>query len=72
VRACQSALAACGLASELVVAAFGTDAGPLEAAGMPGVVLGPGSVDQAHTKDEYVPLPELLAMERFLARLLTG
>ncbi|MCC6629178.1 MAG: M20 family metallopeptidase [Chloroflexi bacterium] len=40
--------------------AYGTDASKLWAlAGVPSIVLGPGSIAQAHTADEYVPLADL-------------
>jgi acetylornithine deacetylase len=38
---------------------YGTDAGPLSQAGTPCVVLGPGDIAQAHTKDEWIDLAEL-------------
>jgi acetylornithine deacetylase len=38
---------------------FGTDAGALAAAGVPSVVFGPGSIDQAHTDDEWVEVDQL-------------
>jgi acetylornithine deacetylase/succinyl-diaminopimelate desuccinylase family protein len=38
---------------------YGTDAGPLGAAGLPCLVFGPGDIAQAHTKDEWVSLPEV-------------
>jgi acetylornithine deacetylase len=38
---------------------FGTDAAAFSAAGVPSVVFGPGSIDQAHTADEWLPLDEL-------------
>jgi acetylornithine deacetylase len=38
---------------------FGTDAGPLAAAGVPAVVFGPGSIQQAHTKDEWIDIEQL-------------
>ncbi|MEU6523441.1 acetylornithine deacetylase [Streptomyces sp. NPDC046924] len=41
---------------------FGTEAGLLWGhAGIPSVVCGPGSIDQAHTPDESVPLDDLRA-----------
>ena len=33
---------------------FGTDAGVTSAAGVPAIVFGPGSIQQAHTKDEWI------------------
>ena len=38
---------------------FGTDAGPLGQAGIPGLVLGPGDTTQAHTKDEWIELDQV-------------
>jgi acetylornithine deacetylase len=38
---------------------YGTDASELNAAGIPCVILGPGSIEQAHTIDEYVELAQL-------------
>jgi acetylornithine deacetylase len=38
---------------------YGTDAGPLAAAGLPALVLGPGDIAQAHTKDEWVELEQV-------------
>jgi acetylornithine deacetylase len=38
---------------------FGTDASKIFQDGVPAVVFGPGSIDQAHTADEWLPLDEL-------------
>jgi len=38
---------------------FGTDASSLTNAGIPTVVFGPGSIAQAHTDNEWVPLDEV-------------
>ena len=51
---------------------FATDAGPLAAHGIPGVVLGPGDIAQAHTAGEFVPLAEVDAMTRVFEALLSG
>lgn len=40
---------------------FGTDAGTISAAGVPVVVFGPGSITQAHTKDEWIDISSLQA-----------
>lgn len=69
VRACQTALAACGLSPAPASVAFGTDAALFAGAGIPGVVLGPGSVAQAHTAREFVEVAQVEAMERLLVRL---
>jgi len=49
--------------------AFGTEAGLFAAAGIPTVVIGPGSIDQAHKADEYVAVAQLEACSAFLDRL---
>jgi acetylornithine deacetylase len=55
-----------GRTSELVGVPFGTDAAAVAATGIPTVVFGPGSIDQAHTADEYIEIDELqLATEIF-------
>jgi acetylornithine deacetylase len=69
VRACQRALGAAGLPIETGIAAFGTDAGVLAAHGLPGVVLGPGSIAQAHTSREWVEVAQVESMADFLTRL---
>ncbi|THK35192.1 M20 family peptidase [Ensifer sp. MPMI2T] len=38
---------------------YGTDASQLSLAGIPCIVLGPGSIDRAHTNNEYVELDQL-------------
>lgn len=38
---------------------FGSDASKLSRAGIPSIVLGPGSIDQAHTDDEYIDLEQV-------------
>jgi acetylornithine deacetylase len=46
-----------------------TEAGQFQQAGMSSVVIGPGSIDQAHKADEFIDLSELARCEDFLARL---
>ena len=38
---------------------YGTDASQFSQIGVPAVVLGPGSIEQAHTKDEWLALDQL-------------
>jgi acetylornithine deacetylase/succinyl-diaminopimelate desuccinylase family protein len=38
---------------------YGTDAAAIAAAGVPSIVFGPGSIDQAHTADEWLSLDQL-------------
>jgi len=49
---------------------FGTDGGHFQAAGLSTVVIGPGSIEQAHQPDEWIALAELAAAERFLGDLI--
>lgn len=72
VRACQAALAPDARSGEPATVAFGTDAGVFEQHGMPGVVMGPGSIERAHTAREYVEVDEVEAMAAFFERLLEG
>jgi acetylornithine deacetylase len=48
---------------------FGTESGHFQAAGIPTVVCGPGSIDQAHQPDEYITLEQLEAGAAFMRRL---
>jgi acetylornithine deacetylase len=51
--------------------AFGTEAGLFQGgAGIPTVVCGPGSVDQAHRPNEFVSIEQVAKCERFMERLL--
>jgi acetylornithine deacetylase len=50
--------------------AFGTEAGLISSSGIPAVVCGPGSIEQAHKPDEFIALDQIVACERFLERLL--
>ncbi|BCG97371.1 hypothetical protein MesoLj131a_62350 [Mesorhizobium sp. 131-2-1] len=38
---------------------YGTDASQLSLAGIPCIVLGPGSIDRAHTNNEFIELDQL-------------
>ena len=50
--------------------AYATEAGLFQGeAGVPTVVCGPGSIDQAHKPDEFIALTEIDRAEAFLARL---
>jgi len=49
---------------------YATEAGLFQAAGIPAVVCGPGSIDQAHGPNEYVDLDQLARAEVFMDRLL--
>jgi acetylornithine deacetylase len=47
--------------------AYGTEASFFQAYGVPSVVIGPGSIEQAHTADEFVSLDQLALCGRFVA-----
>jgi acetylornithine deacetylase len=50
--------------------AYGTEGGLYHNAGVPTVVVGPGSIDQAHKADEFVEVAELEKCGAFLDRLI--
>jgi acetylornithine deacetylase len=49
---------------------FATEASVFMRAGIPTVVLGPGSIEQAHKPDEYISYAQVAACEAFFARLI--
>ena len=49
--------------------AFGTEAGLFKSSGIPTVVCGPGSINQAHQPDEFVALDQLARCEAFMRGL---
>src|SRR5262249_16563638 len=49
--------------------AYGTEAGLFQAAGIPAVICGPGSIQQAHRADEFIALDQLDACVSFLRRV---
>jgi acetylornithine deacetylase/succinyl-diaminopimelate desuccinylase family protein len=61
-----------GRESRIIGVPFGTDASIIGPSGVPSVVFGPGSIDQAHTADEWVPLAEVEAASEVLYRMLTA
>ncbi len=52
-----------------IAVSFATEAGHFQAAGLPTIVCGPGSIDQAHKPDEFVDETQLVACLEFLERL---
>ena len=55
--------------NRVVAVSYGTEAGLFQEAGMPTVICGPGSIDQAHKPDEFVAISELEACGTFIERL---
>lgn len=50
--------------------AYGTEGGHFQNAGIPAVICGPGSIEQAHKTDEFVALAEIAACESFLRKVI--
>ena len=63
---------ALGEPSSLIGVPFGTDAWALDHAGIPTVVFGPGSIDQAHTDDEWIDIGQLERATEVFFRLAVG
>ena len=55
-------------ANATVAVSYATEAGHFQAARLPTIVCGPGSIEQAHKPDEYVSLEQLELCLGFLAR----
>jgi len=49
---------------------FATEASMFSRAGIPTVVIGPGSIDQAHRPDEYISYQQVAACEAFFDRII--
>lgn len=65
VRIAQQVLAASGLNADILGVPFGSDASKLSRIGIPTIVFGPGSIDQAHAADEYVEIDQVRTAQRF-------
>ncbi len=50
--------------------AYATEGGQFTDAGIPTIICGPGSIEQAHKADEYVELAEIERCDTFLQKLL--
>lgn len=64
----QLALALSGANSTGKVS-FGTEAGLFYEAGIPTIICGPGSIEQAHRPDEFISLDQIARCETFMRRL---
>lgn len=49
---------------------YGTDASKLSRGGIPSIVLGPGSIDQAHSAVEYVDINQVVAATEIYTRIM--
>lgn len=70
-QAAELIAAFCG-SREFGTVAFGTEGGLFDAAGIPTVVCGPGSMDQGHKPDEFVSRAQLDACDAMLQRMLAS
>ncbi len=57
-------------ANRTTTVSFASEAGQFQAAGVPSVLCGPGSVEQAHQPNEFIALEQIEACETFLRKLI--
>lgn len=57
-------------ANQVEAVAYGTEAGHFQTYGIPAVICGPGSIEQAHRPDEFCAVSELDACETFLRKVI--
>ena len=57
-----------GLDGNPIGVPFGCDSTKLSRAGIPSIVFGPGSIDRAHTPEEYVELDQVETAVEFYRR----
>lgn len=62
----------CGGGKRKIGVPFCTNAAAVSAAGVPTVVFGPGSIDQAHTADEFIEIDQLDAAAEIYYRFLAN
>lgn len=70
VRAAGKIASQFGLPADPIGVNYGTDSFSLSALGKPIVVVGPGSIDQAHTADEYIEIDQLVKGAAYYTRLI--
>ncbi|MGZ5090567.1 MAG: acetylornithine deacetylase [Burkholderiales bacterium] len=56
--------------TEIGKVSYGTEASQFQRAGIPTVVCGPGSIEQAHKPNEFITLEQVQACESFLGKLM--
>lgn len=66
--ACQHVLRSAQSNQQLAVA-FGTEAGVFQEHGVPAIICGPGSIEQAHKPNEWIERSQITACAEFLLRL---
>jgi acetylornithine deacetylase len=70
VTTAQQASRSLGLQPEPCGVPFGSDASKLSRAGIPTIIFGPGSIDQAHSVDEYVELDQVTKAAEFYRKFI--
>jgi len=68
VQAAQSVLSGMGENDQPIGVPFGSDASKLGRAGIPTIIFGPGSIDQAHAAVEYIDLQQVARASEFYRR----
>jgi acetylornithine deacetylase/succinyl-diaminopimelate desuccinylase-like protein len=71
-EALEAACRSNGRSTRRTAARYGTNASILAAAGVPCLVFGPGSIEQAHTADEWIDLDQVDAAAEILCDLVTA
>jgi acetylornithine deacetylase len=56
--------------NEIRAAAYAAEAGLFQRAGLPAVICGPGSIEQAHQPDEWIELSQIEAGAAFMQKLI--
>jgi acetylornithine deacetylase len=59
VQTASRILSSVGLDSEPGGVSFGCDCTKLSRAGIPSIIFGPGSIEQAHTDDEFIEIDQV-------------
>jgi acetylornithine deacetylase ArgE len=67
---CRRVVSAVRGTDHVGVVPYGSDAGQISRAGIPAVVLGPGSIEQAHAADEFVPTDQVIDACEIYARIM--
>jgi acetylornithine deacetylase len=57
-------------ANRTATVSYSSEGGHFQAAGLSTVLIGPGSIEQAHIADEFIEISQLAACEAFIGRLI--
>jgi len=70
VRVASAVLQRMNLDTRPIGVPFGSDASKLARIGIPSIVFGPGSIDQAHTADEFVTIDEVITASQIYQEII--